>query len=121
MVSQIYDVLGLVQPFILPARKLLQEISREQKGWNDPLDESQRNAWESYKPYCQSRSLEERVPVRGQVSAPYSSADRTAALHVRILVVREMVWWRHYGLRSACITFVDSTRLRSISVISTIS
>ena len=42
MVSQIYDVLGLVQPFILPARKLLQEISREQKGWDDPLDESQR-------------------------------------------------------------------------------
>jgi len=42
MVSQIYDVLGLVQPFILPACKLLQEFSREQKGWGDPLNESQR-------------------------------------------------------------------------------
>jgi len=44
VVSQIYNVLGLVQPFILPARKLPQEISREQKGWDDPLDELQRNA-----------------------------------------------------------------------------
>jgi len=58
-------------------------------------------------------SLEERVPVRGQVSAPYSSTDRTAALYMRILVVRKMDCWHHNGLRSACITFDDSARLRS--------
>ena len=60
-------------------------------------------------------SLKERVPVRGQVSAPYSSTDRTAALYMRILEVREMDFRRHNGLRSACITFDDSARLRSIS------
>ena len=45
-------------------------------------------------------SLEERVPVRGQVSAPYSNTDRTAALYMRILVVREIDCWRHNGLWS---------------------
>ena len=45
-------------------------------------------------------SLEKKVPVSGQVSAPYSSTDRTAAaLYMRILVVREMDCWRHNGLR----------------------
>ena len=37
MISQIHDVLGLVQPFILPGRKLLQEACRDQTGWDDPL------------------------------------------------------------------------------------
>jgi len=60
-------------------------------------------------------SLEESVPVRVQLSVPYSSTDRTAALHMHILVVREMDCWRHNGLRSACITFDDSARLHSIS------
>jgi len=35
--------------------------------------------------------------------------------YMRILVVREMDCWRRNGLRSACITFDDSARLRSIS------
>jgi len=59
-------------------------------------------------------SLKERVQVRSQVSAPYSSTDRAAALYMRILVVREMDCWRHNGLRSACITFDYSARLCSI-------
>ena len=33
MISQVHDVLGLVQPFILPGRKLLQEACRDQTGW----------------------------------------------------------------------------------------
>jgi len=60
-------------------------------------------------------SLEERVPVSGQVSAPFSSTDRTAALYMSVLVVREMDCWRHNGLQSACITFDDSAPLPSIS------
>ena len=60
-------------------------------------------------------SLEERVPVSGQVSASFSSTDRTGALYMRSLVVREMDCWRHNGLRSVCITFDDNAHLRSIS------
>ena len=32
IISQVHDVLGLVQPFILPGRKLLQEACRDQTG-----------------------------------------------------------------------------------------
>ena len=39
MISQVHDVLGLVQPFILPGRKLLQEACRDQTEWDDPLPE----------------------------------------------------------------------------------
>jgi len=68
MVSQIYDVLGLVQTFILPARKLLQEISREQNGWDDPLDESQCNAWKSW---IQGLDSLNRVSVARCFKLPY--------------------------------------------------
>ena len=37
MISQVHDVLGLVQPFILPGCKLLQEACRDQMGWDDPF------------------------------------------------------------------------------------
>ena len=37
MISQVHDVLGLVEPFILPGRKLLQEACRDQTEWDDPL------------------------------------------------------------------------------------
>jgi len=42
VISQVYDVLGLVQPFILPARKLLQEACQDQLAWNEPLIEAQK-------------------------------------------------------------------------------
>jgi len=78
MVSQIYDVLGLVQPFILPARKLLQEISREQRDWDDPLDESQRNAWESW---IQGLDNLNRVSVARCFKLPYREVQ-CMELHV---------------------------------------
>jgi len=73
---------------------------------------------ESESPTVKAVKLGERVPVSKQVSASYSSTDRTAALYMRILVVREMDCWRHNVLRSTCITFDDSARLRSISGLS---
>ena len=40
-VSTIFDVLGIVQPFVLPARKLLQEACRSGASWDASLDEQQ--------------------------------------------------------------------------------
>ena len=37
MINQAHDILGLVQPLILPGRKLLQQACRDQTGWDDPL------------------------------------------------------------------------------------
>ena len=50
MISQTYDPLGIMQPFLLPARLLLQEACRAELGWDEPLDqlpgiEPNRGAW----------------------------------------------------------------------------
>ena len=39
MVSQTYDPLGVVQPFLLPARQLLQQACEAQLGWDQGLSE----------------------------------------------------------------------------------
>ena len=39
MISQTYDPLGILQPFLLPARLLLQEACRAELDWDEPLDQ----------------------------------------------------------------------------------
>ena len=39
VVSQTYDPLGVVQPFLLPARQLLQQACEAQLGWDQGLSE----------------------------------------------------------------------------------
>ena len=48
-VSAIYDPLGLASPFLLRARLILQEITKDGKGWDDPLSDHQRAAWEKWR------------------------------------------------------------------------
>ena len=36
MISQTYDPLGILQPFLLPAQLLLQEACRAELGWDEP-------------------------------------------------------------------------------------
>ena len=43
VISQIYDVLGVVQPFILPARILLQKAGYDQIPWDEPVRDCLRN------------------------------------------------------------------------------
>ena len=37
MISSIYDSMGLVGPLLLPGRRLLQQISIDKQGWDEPL------------------------------------------------------------------------------------
>ena len=37
MISQVHDVFGLLQPFILPGHKILQDGCCDQMRWNDLL------------------------------------------------------------------------------------
>ena len=48
IVSSIYDPLGLVSPFLLPGRKILQEISAEHAGWDEKVTEEHVSRWEHW-------------------------------------------------------------------------
>ena len=37
MIGQTYDPLGLIQPFLLPARRLLQQACASKLGWDDDI------------------------------------------------------------------------------------
>ena len=45
IVSSIYDPLGLVAPFILPAKILMQELCRENLSWDDPIPDRYLERW----------------------------------------------------------------------------
>ena len=50
IVSSIYDPLGLAAPFTLRAKKLLQDLCKDEKlGWDDELTEPYRNRWENWR------------------------------------------------------------------------
>ena len=43
--SLIYDPLGFAAPFTLPARKILQDVCREEMGWDDTVPEQYQVKW----------------------------------------------------------------------------
>ena len=47
-VSQCYDPRGLIQPALLPAKRFLQELCEAGLGWDDPVNERQRNWWQEW-------------------------------------------------------------------------
>ena len=50
IVSSIYDPLGFAPPFTLRAKKLLQDLCKDEKlGWDDELTEPYRNRWENWR------------------------------------------------------------------------
>ena len=61
MVSQIFDVVGIIQPFLLPARRLLQEACKTESSWDAPLGEQQRAVWDQW---LQSLAYLEGVSLR---------------------------------------------------------
>ena len=48
-ISSIYDPLGLVAPFLLSGKKILQEICRDGKEWDDPIDEDVLSRWDRWR------------------------------------------------------------------------
>ena len=47
-VSSAFDPLGVLAPFLLPAKCLIQDLWRKKRGWDEPLDESNRVVWENW-------------------------------------------------------------------------
>ena len=47
-ISSIYDPLGILSPFVLPARLLVQDLCREGIGWDDEIPEDVKRRWEQW-------------------------------------------------------------------------
>ena len=45
LLSSVYDPLGLVAPFILEGRKIIQQLCLENKGWDDRISEQSEKEW----------------------------------------------------------------------------
>ena len=48
-VSSIYDPLGFAAPFVLKGKQILQEMCRDKLDWDEPLPDSLRPQWESWR------------------------------------------------------------------------
>lgn len=48
MVSSVFDPLGILAPLTLPVKQLLQQLSKEGYGWDEPIPSSQSNQWLSW-------------------------------------------------------------------------
>ena len=48
-ISSIYDPCGLASPFLLKGRKILQEITSDKEGWDDPVPAKQAQLWMEWK------------------------------------------------------------------------
>ena len=48
-ISSIYDPLGLVAPLLLTGKKIMQEICRDNKSWDEPISDDVRAKWEMWK------------------------------------------------------------------------
>ena len=47
-VSQIYDPLGFLAPFVLTGKLLLQDICRQKRDWNDAINEELGMLWQQW-------------------------------------------------------------------------
>ena len=48
MVSQIYDPLGYIQPFILPVKRLMQELCVDKLGWDEEIPYNKSQVWSKW-------------------------------------------------------------------------
>jgi ribonuclease HI len=53
-VASVYDPLGLVAPVVLPAKRILQELCRDNQGWDESLPKDVRTKWQNWQVQFQS-------------------------------------------------------------------
>ena len=49
MLSSIYDSLGLGAPFLLKGRLIIEQLSTDRLGWDEPIDEKSSYEWLKWK------------------------------------------------------------------------
>ncbi|XP_041850911.1 uncharacterized protein LOC121646099 isoform X2 [Melanotaenia boesemani] len=70
-VASLYDPLGLVAPFLLTGKKMLQEMCKHGTGWDDPLTDELKPAWRKWKDDLQN--LEKIIIPRCYVPADFGN------------------------------------------------
>jgi len=78
LTSSVYDPLGFVAPVVLPAKKLLQDLCREKRGWDDPVSEGDGERWKRWKTQLANLSL---ITVDRCVRPACFGVLKTAELH----------------------------------------
>ena len=48
-VSSVYDPLGLVAPFLLTGKQILQDLCKNQTDWDEPIPDVFRTRWEKWR------------------------------------------------------------------------
>ena len=80
VVSSIYDPLGFAAPFTLTAKKLLQDLCREERlGWDDELPEAYCIRWEKWR---KELPLLERMAVRRCVTPTDFGEIKSRQIHI---------------------------------------
>ena len=77
--SLVYDPLGFVAPFILPAKKTLQDLCRESIGWDDVVSEEYKSRWTKW---LNELPLLDQLKVRRCVKPPEFGPVVSEQIHV---------------------------------------
>ena len=78
IVSSVYDPLGLLCPFVLPAKLILQELCRKKYGWDDELPPEDVTRWQQW---LEDLSKLEQLKIRRCLKPPDTSQVVTYSLH----------------------------------------
>ena len=78
MVSQVFDPLGFIQPFVLPIKRLLQDTCSDGLGWDETVSDEQKANWDKW---MTQAPLLENVAVR-RCYKPPACTVRSIQLHV---------------------------------------
>ena len=68
IINRTYDHLGISQPYLLPARKLLQEACVKGLSWDEPMPSSGWDKWLSMLPSLESLSVERCFKLPDQIA-----------------------------------------------------
>jgi len=78
VVSSVYDPLGLLCPFVLPAKLILQELCRKKYGWDDELPPDDVIRWRQW---LEDLSMLNRFMIRRCLKPPDTSQVEMCSLH----------------------------------------
>ena len=70
VISQVFDPLGIVQPYTFPVKRLLQQLCSQRFGWDDQIPEQLRSVWYNWLdqlPHLQSISISRSFKPKGFV------------------------------------------------------
>ena len=80
IVSSIYDPLGFVAPFILPAKRLLQNLCRRGLGWDDMVSNEDITIWQGWLGDLLSWSPSKFIDVSSRLTSVTSQLVRSTTL-----------------------------------------